>query len=230
MPNPAFGSDDASSTAGPAGGATTGATSTTSAATTSSTTASSPTGAPEVTSEAAGATGVDETTGTTGGTTDDGTTGTTGDGSTGSTSEGDELASTGPQDGAVVVKASKTYDPTMFYPGDLALTPARTLLLPPALQVTVGNAGNHAATLRAELTDASAVTCTYRGGSSQANPQPNTNEWQDGLEYLLEVCDDGSQAGAMLDVEALHLAIENGASMQPPGAPQTTAIAVLPEV
>ena len=232
--NPAFDPPSLGGTTGSAGSTAPGSTldaSTTPAP--STTTAPSPTTAADstetggTTSEAADVTGVG-TSGTTGtaaatNTSTDATT-------TGSTSRVDELASTGAQDGEVVLKASKTYDPSIFYPGDLQLMPPRTLLVPPLLQVTIGNAGNHQATLQADLEDSSVVTCTYRGGSSQANPQPDTAEWEQGLKYLLESCDDGSQAGGMLDVKALHLAIDNGASSQPPEAPQTTAIAVLPSI
>lgn len=224
--NPAFDPPSPGGTTGTAGNTAPGSTQDASTTTAPSpTTAADSTETGGTTSEAADVTGV----GTSGTTGTEAATDTSTD-ATGSTSGDDELASTGAQDGEVVLKASKTYDPSIFYPGDLQLMPPRTLLVPPLLQVTIGNAGNHQATLQAELEDSSVVTCTYRGGSSQANPQPDTAEWEQGLKYLLESCDDGSQAGGMLDVKALHLAIDNGASSQPPEAPQTTAIAVLPSI
>ena len=169
--------------------------------------------------------------------TGDASTGTTstGDTSTGDgTSTGDDTeasATTGENEDSLVLEASRTYLPqTMEYPGVLKLDIPTPVQLPAALMVKVGNAGNHKTTLTLTRPNMKEVKCSYTGGSNQPNPVPDDpSEWDKGLSVLFTDCSDGSGAGDMHTVIKLRLNINNGASMQPPGNPKTTVIAVLPK-
>lgn len=214
----------------------------------SSTSASSVTGPPSTTSGPA-STSTTESPTTTGSsdaattvgadsTSSDASTGTTstGDTSTGdpSTSGGDDTevsATTGEDEDSLILEASRTYLPqTMEYPGVLTLDVPTPVQLPATLMVKVGNAGNHKTTLTLTLPSMDEVECRYTGGSNQPNPVPdNPSEWDKGLSVLFTDCSDGSGAGDMHTVIKLRLNINNGASMQPPGKPKTTVVAVLPK-
>jgi hypothetical protein len=118
----------------------------------------------------------------------------------------------------------------MEYPGVLKLDIPTPVQLPAALMVKVGNAGNHKTTLTLTRPNMKEVKCSYTGGSNQPNPVPDDpSEWDKGLSVLFTDCSDGSEAGDMHTVIKLRLNINNGASMQPPGNPKTTVIAVLPK-
>ena len=226
MANPSFdgpapdSSTSASSVADPPS-ATSGPASTSTSTTESPTTGSS---------DAASTIGVDSTS-------SDASTGTTssGDASTSDGTSGGEdtevSATTGENEDSLILEASRTYLPqTMEYPGVLKLDVPTPVQLPATLMVKVGNAGNHKTTLTLTRPNMKEVKCSYTGGSNQPNPVPDDpSEWDKGLSVLFTDCSDGSEAGDMHTVIKLRLNINNGASMQPPGKPKTTVIAVLPK-
>lgn len=156
----------------------------------------------------------------------------TGDPDTG-TSTGEEMsATTGENEDSLILEASRTYLPqAMEYPGVLTLDIPTPVKLPATLMVKVGNAGNHKTTLTLTLPSMDEVECSYTGGSNEPNPVPeNPAEWDKGLSVLFTGCSDGSMAADMHTVVKLRLDIKNGASMQPPGKPRTTVVAVLPKM
>lgn len=222
----------------PAGSTTasslTGLASTSSSSSTAS--ATSPTSADPTStgsSDAASTFGVDSTSSTSSGadtSTSTGAAATDTDGSTGEDTE--VLATTGEDEDSLVLEASRTYVPqAKEYPGVLTLANPTPVQLPATLMVTVGNAGNHGSTLTLTLPTKEEVECTYKGGSNLPDPVPdNPAEWDKGLSALFSGCSDGSKPGDMRTVIKLRLNITNGASMQPPGKPKTTVIAVLPKM
>lgn len=148
------------------------------------------------------------------------------------TSTGEEMsATTGEGEDSLTLEASRTYLPqAMEYPGVLTLDVPTPVKLPSTLMVKVGNAGNHKTTLTLTLPNMDEVECSYTGGSNEPNPVPeDPSEWDKGLSVLFTGCSDGSMADDMHTVVKLRLDIKNGASMQPPGKPRTTVVAVLPK-
>ena len=68
------------------------------------------------------------------------------------------------------LNASKSYNPTVFNDGLVSFCSPVTLQVPPRIDVTSGNAGNHWSFIRYTNENGQNITLVYRGGSSQAHP------------------------------------------------------------
>jgi len=121
--------------------------------------------------------------------------------------------------------ATKSYIPAFVIDGTLADDPAhRTLVVPGAISITLGNAGNHCTELAFKRSsDNALIRCRYQGGASVAHVGLNPVEIAKGLRYVLDRCTLGAacptsngtqQPIAPLDqvpiVEEITLKIDNG--------------------
>jgi len=110
--------------------------------------------------------------------------------------------------GDTTLTAAKSYNPSTWYDAAVTLPRAGRFALPAFIPVTAGNAGNHRLYLRYGV-GALTVTCTYQGGSSQANPVGAT-QIALGQRYRLRSCTCGAAAGAAFDADRLSLRVDNG--------------------
>lgn len=119
------------------------------------------------------------------------------------------------------VSAEKRYQPDERDDGILVFDQRRTVVLPDALDVVEGNAGNHCAHLDLRRGD-NQIRCLYLGGSSQPAPSPGTGPWTQGLRYEFDRCGDpdgdcriddsyGLAPGDTLEIDRLTLRIDDGA-------------------
>jgi hypothetical protein len=82
--------------------------------------------------------------------------------------------------------ASRYYSPTASNNGMYEDAEAFKFILPSAIQVTSGNAGNHNAKLYFDD-----IECEYKGGASKSHPT-TTPDFQAGLKYNFFVCLDAN--------------------------------------
>lgn len=83
--------------------------------------------------------------------------------------------------------ASKSYLPSLFSDAVAPLSKETfECEVPQELSVYQGNAGNHTAVIRFNQV-LGEISCTYRGGSSQSNPNSQA-QYDLGLKYILQSC------------------------------------------
>jgi hypothetical protein len=89
---------------------------------------------------------------------------------------------------------------------------AVTFTIPGAIKVKQGNAGNGTTTLTFTTGSGTNVTCTYKGGSSEAAPMPKTSlvNWAKGKSYKLVSCSNGLTAGATTTGKNFKLHVVSG--------------------
>jgi|GEM_PF-5307668 len=124
----------------------------------------------------------------------------------------------------LVLEASKTYSPSTWFHDERNLDRPVAFAVPAELPVTVGNAGNHTATLRFRR-GGDIATCEYRGGADQAHPSGDV-QIEKGLRYLLRSCSDGSDAGDTVTTDYVRLSVGNGDSWSPTRDDARTTIRV----
>jgi hypothetical protein len=112
--------------------------------------------------------------------------------------------------GDTTLSAAKSYGPSTWYNAAVTLPRAGRFVLPAAISIMAGNAGNHRLELRYGV-GALTVTCTYQGGSSQAHPI-GARQIALGQRYLLRACTSGAVAGSTFDADRLSLRVDNGSS------------------
>lgn len=129
---------------------------------------------------------------------------------------------------SLTVRAAKTYSPGRDYPAVLELGATADVVVPAVLPIdtatypgaaapwnlAAGNAGNHDATLLFVGAAGATVTCSYRGGSSQAHPSGAT-QLALAREYRFRSCTNGATTGATVPAVRLEVRVANGDSNQP---------------
>jgi hypothetical protein len=127
----------------------------------------------------------------------------------------------------LLARAAKTYSPGRNYNAVLELDSPALVDVPAELlidtasyagaaapwSVGAGNAGNHTADI-VYVTSAATVTCSYRGGSSQANPSGAT-QIALGRRYLFTGCSNGALSGTRVSASGVTVRVNNGASSYP---------------
>ncbi len=136
--------------------------------------------------------------------------------------------STGDPAEVLLLEAIKYYGPSVNEDGNLVVDPPLTVAIPAQLEVLVGNAGDHKALLRLDRGEMPSIHCYYYGGSDQSKPEFPSEQFDKGLVYNLQNCDEGLTAGAAVTVDHLHLRVDNGHSEWPERTPQTKILATLP--
>lgn len=124
-------------------------------------------------------------------------------------------------------RAAKTYSPSRTYDAVFELGATADVTVPATLPIdtatypgaaspwtlAAGNAGNHEARLLFARAAGSTVTCSYRGGSSQAHPS-GSNQLALARQYLLQSCSNGAVAGATVEAVTVTVRVDNGDSHQ----------------
>ena len=102
----------------------------------------------------------------------------------------------------VVLTASKEYAPTKWNNAAYILANKSNVEIPSIVPVVRGSAGNHA--LYIQFGD---VVCKYQGGADVSKPLSPFNSLQveKGRAYLFNNCNDGSEAGELIQLEAGQL-------------------------
>ncbi|MEL6341281.1 MAG: hypothetical protein AAFQ65_15360, partial [Myxococcota bacterium] len=114
----------------------------------------------------------------------------------------------------VRIEARKDYAPSRWTDGEACLCEPTALVLPQALTVLAGNAGNHWVDLTFE-DDGTEILCRYRGGSDQAHPDDEQQRTR-GLSYPFDFCTGGRHAGDTIETQYLRLFLANGDSFSGP--------------
>lgn len=125
------------------------------------------------------------------------------------------------------IVASKSYGPSAWIDGTVIPTPPDlVLVVPSSLAVTMGNAGNHCASLVFKRANGSTVRCRYQGGAGQSQPT-SADQIEAGMKYAFDRCTEGAACpsangtpvtitnGRVLlsgDQTPITLHIDNGAS------------------
>ena len=118
------------------------------------------------------------------------------------------------KDGPVVLVGSVSVDGTFHDATSNPTTPV-SFAIPAAIKVTQGNAGNGTAVLSFTSGSGTAVTCQYKGGSTEPSPMPETSlvNWALGLSYKLVSCSNGLLAGASTTGRNFKLHVVSGQTL-----------------
>lgn len=108
----------------------------------------------------------------------------------------------------ITLVAYRLYSPSRWYDDVATFAAPVALVVPDALTVTVGNAGNRWAHLYFS-TGAGEVRCRYRGGASTPSPS-DPAQIAAGLSYTFNDCADGSLPGDQMLADAVTLHVHTG--------------------
>lgn len=147
----------------------------------------------------------------------------------------------------VTLTATRTYSPSRWTDGDASWEDGAEVVIPDALPVTVGNAGNQWSRLTfVDYHSAEPIRCSYRGGASTANPRTPADiargESYDFAFCERWVCDDTASAhgcdgcdwerdpalvpGVSIDSSSVEAHVQHGSSRFPDRDHAQTTIAV----